>query len=337
MRTAKTLLVLALAAGLAVSALAGCTPSSTQTSGGGTSVAPAKIRIGTLTTEDALPLWVAERDGLFKKAGLDVSITVFQSAQERDAALTAKSIDGFMGDIIAAAALRAGGVPVKITTIMLGATPKEGRFGIVVAPGSKITSLEELAGVPVGTSSGTIQEYVLDGLMGQAGIPIDQVKKEEVKKVPVRFELLMSGKLQAAALPEPFLSLAVLSAPRFRNAFRSRSLLAFYAIATLACLAMCFGPSGKMMGEAIVEKPPYWWFLKLPGIENLLDADHIVKGEGIRWFRQFLGEDDGQPIRHPLIKSGIGTRSAGITVAVLVSQALGRIIDLDFCFPFGEA
>jgi len=208
MRTLKSLLVLALAAGLGLSALAGCSPAASDTTGATGGVKPAKVRIGTLTTEDALPLWVAERDGLFKKAGLDVSITVFQSAQERDAALTAKSIDGFMGDMIAAAALRAGGVPVKVTTVMLGATPAEGRFGIVATPGSKIASLEELAGVPVGTSSGTIQEYVLDGLMGQAGIPIDQIKKEEVKKVPVRFELLMSGQLQAAALPEPFLSLA---------------------------------------------------------------------------------------------------------------------------------
>jgi NitT/TauT family transport system substrate-binding protein len=204
MRTLRTLVILGVVAVLAMASLAGCS-AATDTS----TTAPAKVRIGTLTTEDALPLWVAERDGLFKKAGLDVAITVFQSAQERDAALTAGAIDGFMGDMIAAAALRAGGVPVKVTTIMLGATSKEGRFGIVAAPGSKITTLEQLVGVPVGTSSGTIQEYVLDGLMGQAGIPLDQVKKEEVKKVPVRFELLMSGKLQAAALPEPFLSLAV--------------------------------------------------------------------------------------------------------------------------------
>lgn len=204
MRTLRTLLVVVVVAMLGGASVAGCTPPS----GGGTAAAPVKVRIGTLTTEDALPLWVAERDGLFKKAGLEVSITVFQSAQERDAALTAGAIDGFMGDMIAAVALRAGGVPVKVTTIMLGATPKEGRFGIVVAPGSKITSLEQLADVPVATSSGTIQEYVLDGLMGQAGMSLDQVKKEEVKKVPVRFELLMTGKLQAAALPEPFLSLA---------------------------------------------------------------------------------------------------------------------------------
>jgi NitT/TauT family transport system substrate-binding protein len=206
MRAFRALTVLTLVAIVAVAVLAGCTPK--PDSSEGTATAPAKVRIGTLTTEDALPLWVAERDGLFKKAGLDVAITVFQSAQERDAALTAGAIDGFMGDIIAVAALRAGGVPVKVTTIMLGATPEEGRFGIVAAPGSKTTSLEQLAGVAVGTSSGTIQEYVLDGLMGQAGIALEQVKKEEVKKVPVRFELLMTGKLQAAALPEPFLSLA---------------------------------------------------------------------------------------------------------------------------------
>jgi NitT/TauT family transport system substrate-binding protein len=205
MRSLRTLIASSVVVLLAVAALAGCVPPTTS---GDSAPAAAKVRIGTLTTEDALPLWVAERDGLFKKAGLDVAITVFQSAQERDAALTAGAIDGFMGDIIAVAALRAGGVPVKVTTIMLGATPAEGRFGIVVAPGSKITTLEELKGVPVGTSSGTIQEYVLDGLMGQVGIALDQVKKEEVKKVPVRFELLMTGKLQAAALPEPFLSLA---------------------------------------------------------------------------------------------------------------------------------
>ncbi|MDO8915754.1 MAG: MetQ/NlpA family ABC transporter substrate-binding protein [Coriobacteriia bacterium] len=205
MRSLRTLIASTVVALLAVAALAGCAPPKTS---GDSAPAAAKVRIGTLTTEDALPLWVAERDGLFKKAGLDVAITVFQSAQERDAALTAGAIDGVMGDIIAVAALRAGGVPVKITTIMLGATPAEGRFGIVAAPGSKITTLEELKGVPVGTSSGTIQEYVLDGLMGQVGIALDQVKKEEVKKVPVRFELLMTGKLQAAALPEPFLSLA---------------------------------------------------------------------------------------------------------------------------------
>jgi NitT/TauT family transport system substrate-binding protein len=211
-RSVRTLLTI-LASAMLLTGLVACAPSaptSSTTTATPAATAGTKIRIGTLPTEDSLPLWVAEKNGLFAKAGLDVSIVVFQSAQERDAALTAGAIDGFMGDPIAATLLRSGGVPVKITTVMLGATPQQGRFGIAVNPGSKVTSLKQLAGVPIGTSSATIQEFVMDELMKAAGVPEAQVKKEEVKKVPVRFELLMSGKLDAAALPEPFLSLAQL-------------------------------------------------------------------------------------------------------------------------------
>jgi NitT/TauT family transport system substrate-binding protein len=162
-----------------------------------------------LPTEDSLPLWVAEEMGYFATNGLDsVEIVNFQSAQERDAAFASGAVDAFMGDIIASANLEAGGAPVTIETIMLGADQSQGRFAVVAPPKSDVTEMAQLKGVPVGTSSATIQEYVLDGLMSEAGVAEADVKVEEVKKVPVRFELLMAGKLKAAALPEPFVTLA---------------------------------------------------------------------------------------------------------------------------------
>lgn len=201
-----TLLVLAMII-FVVPLLQGCGDASDPAGDAG-EVELAPVRIGTLPTEDALPLWVAQDEGLFEQAGLEVEIITFQAAAERDAAFTAGEIDGFMGDILAAAALEAGGTSVTIATVMLGADETQGRFGIVAAPDSAYQDLTALAGVPVGTSSGTIQEYVLDGLMLAAGVPADQILTEEVKKVPVRFELLMNGQLEAAALPEPFLTLA---------------------------------------------------------------------------------------------------------------------------------
>ena len=39
-----------------------------------------------------------------------------------------------------------------------------------------------------------------------------------------------------------------------------------------------------------------------------IDADHIVRGEGVRWFRGFLGEDAGQP--HPPSADRLGHRHA---------------------------
>ena len=170
---------------------------------------PVAIKIGTLATEDSLPLWVAEKMGYFATRGIpSVEIVNFQSAQERDVAFASGAIDGFMGDMIAAANLEASGKKNSIATVMLGADQSQGRLGVVVPPKSIISDLKSLAGVPVGASSATIQEYVLDGLMAESGVASSAVKTEEVKKIPVRFELLMAGKLKAAALPEPFLTLA---------------------------------------------------------------------------------------------------------------------------------
>ena len=34
----------------------------------------------------------------------------------------------------------------------------------------------------------------------------------------------------------------------------------------------------------------------IPGVEQMLDADHIVKGDGIAWMRQYLGEEDRKSV-----------------------------------------
>ena len=53
----------------------------------------------------------------------------------------------------------------------------------------------------------------------------------------------------------------------------------------------------------------------IPEIEKMVDADHIVRGDGIAWMRRFLGEDESAPIRHPEIVSGFGARTLGMTLA----------------------
>ncbi|MDY0340277.1 MAG: ABC transporter substrate-binding protein [Coriobacteriia bacterium] len=205
----RTATVIALVAAVS---LGGCSsaeesPSATDTG----AIEPSALVIGTMATQDALPLWVAEDQGYFADAGLsDVEIVTFQSAQECQAAFTAGSVDALMTDIIVAAKLHASGTPVVIPTVMLGADTDEGRFAIVAAPGSGITALKDLAGEPVGTAAGTITEYVFDVLMAEAGVDAADVVKEEIPKMPVRFQLLMSGQLSAASLPEPFVTLAEL-------------------------------------------------------------------------------------------------------------------------------
>jgi radical SAM superfamily enzyme YgiQ (UPF0313 family) len=76
----------------------------------------------------------------------------------------------------------------------------------------------------------------------------------------------------------------------------------------------------------------------IPGIEHILDADHIVKGDGVSWMRQYLGEDPSAPIRHPKIVSGFGLRVLGIGVpqprgstAATIIPSAGCPIGCNFC------
>jgi hypothetical protein len=53
----------------------------------------------------------------------------------------------------------------------------------------------------------------------------------------------------------------------------------------------------------------------IPDLDQRIDTDFIVRGEGVRWFRELLGEDTEAPIRHPCIPTRAGTRSMGVTVS----------------------
>ena len=51
---------------------------------------------------------------------------------------------------------------------------------------------------------------------------------------------------------------------------------------------------------------------RIPDIEKLIDCDHVCQGEGIRWLREFLGEDTSRPYKHPLMPASFKNRIMGV-------------------------
>lgn len=164
------------------------------------------VVIGTLATEDILPMWVAQEEGLFAEHGVDATVTTFQSATELIAAVTAGDVDYAMTDPMVTASIYASGTDVQIEWVTLGTTAQQGRFGIMTAD-SSIKSLEDLAGKEIGVGSNTILEYVMDTLMTNAGVSEDDIKTSELQKLPVRYQAMASGQVAAAALPASLLAL----------------------------------------------------------------------------------------------------------------------------------
>ncbi len=76
----------------------------------------------------------------------------------------------------------------------------------------------------------------------------------------------------------------------------------------------------------------------IPGLESMIDADHMVRGEGISWMRRYLGEDEHAPIRHPAIVSGLQTRILGVRLpqreggtAATIIPSVGCPMGCNFC------
>jgi radical SAM superfamily enzyme YgiQ (UPF0313 family) len=76
----------------------------------------------------------------------------------------------------------------------------------------------------------------------------------------------------------------------------------------------------------------------IEGLEQMIDADYIVRGDGISWMRRFLGEDPDAPIAHPEIISGFGGRALGISLpgakgatAATIIPSVGCPMGCNFC------
>ena len=76
----------------------------------------------------------------------------------------------------------------------------------------------------------------------------------------------------------------------------------------------------------------------LPHVYEQTGADHVVKGEGVRWMRQYLDEKVDRPIHHPRIQSGLGGRAMGVNlghkpgdIAATLIPSVGCPMGCNFC------
>lgn len=153
------------------------------------------LRIGLMPDIGMLPLLVAEEEGYFADKKLSTEFLVFKSARDRDAALQGGQLNGAMSDLLAAYFFIDSGFKIKAVAIT------ESRFLLLGARNSEVESAADLNEVEIGISSNTVIEYFVDIVLEEEGV-INK-RKTSVPQVPVRMELLRSGQLKAASMPDP--------------------------------------------------------------------------------------------------------------------------------------
>jgi NitT/TauT family transport system substrate-binding protein len=166
------------------------------------------LKIAVLPILDALPMYVAEAQGYFKDAGIKVEFMPVASAAERDQVMQAGQADGMINDLISTVLYNKDAQKIAIVRFARTASPDQSQYSIVASKDSGITKPEDLKGVDIGISEGTVIAYTTDRLLQHAGLTQDDIKTTNVPKIPDRLQLLSEGKMKAANMPEPFATLA---------------------------------------------------------------------------------------------------------------------------------
>lgn len=180
-------------------ALAACAPAAQ----------PVTLKIAVLPVLDALPMYVAQQEGLFEKHGVSVEFVPVASAPERDQLIVAGQADGMINEALSTALFNKDQVQVQIVRYARAATSDTALFSILASGKSEIEALEELKGVEIGISQGTVIEYLTDRLLQAEGFAPGDIRTVAVPRIPDRLNLLGTGELKAATLPEPAVSLAL--------------------------------------------------------------------------------------------------------------------------------
>lgn len=187
---------------MAVAMLGGC-------SGGNRDVPAAKeIKFGTLPLIHALPLFAAQEQGFFTAAGMKVELISFNSAMEKDVAMSARQLSGYFGDIMTPMVLRSNNVPVKMVATIFNTTGSRRMFALLAAPNRPAEFLSQLAKEGIAIGSNTIVEYLAVKMLEKQGVSPQQTRWIEAKNIPIRLQMLMESQAPAAVLPEPLVTFA---------------------------------------------------------------------------------------------------------------------------------
>lgn len=165
------------------------------------------LKFAVLPVLDSLPLYVAQANGYFKEEGLTVELIPVGSAPERDQLMQSGQIDGMLNEVVTTLYYNRETPKIKIVRFARTATSEYPVFRILAAKNSGISTVEELKGVEIGVSEGTIIEYMADRVLQNAGLTPGDIKKIAVPKIADRTALLESGELKAAVMPDPLASL----------------------------------------------------------------------------------------------------------------------------------
>jgi len=189
----------------------GILPGGGPAGGAGSSAtqAPITIRVSVLPILESLPTYVADSQGYFAAQGIRIQYVPVASSAARDQLFVSGQLDAGITDMVSTSLIDRNGPVLVVVRFGRVATSTYPDYRILVGKNSGIHSVAELKGVPIAVSQATVIQYVTERMLQQQGFGSGDIQEVNIPNISDRMAVLVSGRAEAATIPDPLASVAI--------------------------------------------------------------------------------------------------------------------------------
>lgn len=169
------------------------------------------ITVGVIPTADAVPVYLGIEDGIFEEHGLNVTVESAGGGAAITSSVLSGSIDIGLSNLVSTYTARDKDFPITIIapTAAAPADPDNNYGAVLAAPDSGIEEVLDLEGKTVATNAlNNANDILVREAVEQAGGDPDSIQFVEIA-FQDQPGAVSSGRVDAAASPEPFKTMAL--------------------------------------------------------------------------------------------------------------------------------
>jgi NitT/TauT family transport system substrate-binding protein len=171
---------------------------------------PTTVSITALPIEPTALAFYAKERGFFSREGIDAKITVINAPQQAPAAVLSGTAAFSSFSVSGLAALKSRGAPVRLVAAGALYTPKAPTTALVSAKGKRFRRAGDLVGKTIAIDAPNTPAHIgLKRWLKRNGVEAGDVHFVEMGAFPPMLGPLSRGRIDAAVMPEPFLTLAL--------------------------------------------------------------------------------------------------------------------------------
>ena len=158
----------------------------------------AALHVAVMPTADCLPLYMAQRTGLFDSVGVDVRLLTYQAQIDIDTALAKGHVELAYSDLIRAIMMQ------QDTVGLYAVAAADADLTLITARRGRVRKLSQLKERMVAIARHSITDYWSDCLTDSASLVRDYIFRPQINSLRIRRDMILNNTMDAAFFPEPY-------------------------------------------------------------------------------------------------------------------------------------